>query len=202
MTVIRHELLRTIDDAVSALALALDDREDIIATTSFGYQSALLFFLLDAAKIKFRTIYISSALSVGGQEKQRNILDSLFSINLTHEDRQEWLSEVLAGRDFMGLEESERVSICRDLKREPLRQFIDESKANIWISGVRRDQTAHRKSLQFIEMTDFGVLRVAPMYKWSRVDASSILKFTGLPKNTDYIDYCKHNSHSECGLHL
>lgn len=190
-----------IDRTIKTLHHVLGGREDVISTTSFGYQSSLLFFLMSEAGVYHRCIYVSSQLTTGGQELQRGAIESLFDIDVTECDRTEWVTQALKGRSFFDLQDEERKNMCSELKRDPLKDFIREKQANIWMSGIRKDQSIRRSGLQFFETTDLGVIKIAPMYSWDKEDTQRIIKLLRLPINEDYVDFCKLNTSGECGLH-
>ena len=202
MAILRRDAIKTIETTTEALHFALSNRSDVITTTSFGYQSALLFYLLDAAGIKHGCLYVSSNLASGGQAKLQDELDALFGVNVTEVSRSDWVKEQLTGRDFLDVPEKEREALCSDLKKAPLKNFICEQGAGVWVTGIRRDQTKARQRAMFMSATDLGVVKVAPMFAWSKEDTRLILKACGLPVNNEYVDMCKLNSSLERGLHV
>ena len=190
-----------IDRTINALDVTLKGRDDTFMTTSFGYQSALLFYMLTEIDQKPKCLYVSSDLASGGVDEHARYLQETFDIDLRVVDRQHWLEEKLNGRSFIDLTESERRSICRELKRKPLKEFIDANTFKIWISGIRKDQSNLRKNVQYIEKTDLNVVKVSPLYSWTASEVRDFLQYTNLRPNTEYYDLCKENAFKECGLH-
>ena len=191
-----------LEKTINSLSFCLDGRNDVFVTTSFGYQSSLLFHILREFDISIKCFSIISPLSYGGIDEQKDYILNKYDIDLTEEDRTAWLNEQLEGRDFMMLEEEERRSICREMKRKPLIDFIKKNKFEIWISGIRRDQNENRKDIKFIEATDLDVLKISPLFSWTISDVREIMKASNLRTNDDYVDLCKLNSKMECGLHI
>ena len=72
----------------------------------------------------------------------------------------------------------------------------------IWISGIRKDQTKSRESIQFLEVTDLNVIKISPLFEWTTDDITKIIKSNKLKVNIDYTDLCKLNNARECGLHF
>lgn len=176
--------------------------ENIFITSSFGYQSALLFFLLEKINIPVNCLHISSELSYGGVDEQKDYILSNFDVSLTEVDRSSWLAEELNGRDFFSLDEFVRQDLCSRLKREPLQEYINLNNSEVWISAIRKDQTKAREAASFIKVTDFGVTKVSPFLLWTINDVNRVLKENNLRINTEYLDLCKLNEAEECGLHL
>lgn len=57
---------------------------------------------------------------------------------------------------FFTLDAGRRESICRNLKREPLLEYIKSKSFKIWISGIRGDQTETRGAVRFMSVTDLN----------------------------------------------
>ena len=191
-----------IDSTLSALDFALKGRNDFFLTTSFGYQSSLLFFLMAELGVSMSCLYVKSNLSSGGIEEQIDYAINKFDIDLTMVDRSDWLDTELRGQEFLTIEEQRREAICKNLKREPLLEYIKSHSFKIWISGIRKDQTDARSSIQFIDVTDLEVIKLSPLFAWSKLDVRNLLIDNDLKINSDYFDLCKFNESKECGLHF
>jgi len=193
---------KLIDTTLSALDFALKGRNDFFLTTSFGYQSSLLFFLMAELGVSMKCLYIKSSLSSGGIDEQIEYATNKFDIDLSMIDRSDWLENELQGQEFMSLEEHRREAICKNLKREPLLDYIKSHSYKIWISGIRKDQTDARSAIQFLDVTDLEVIKLSPLFAWSKLDVRNILIDNDLRINSDYFDLCKSNKSKECGLHF
>lgn len=194
-------MTKLIDKTLSSLEFSLMERNDFFITTSFGYQSSLLFFLMNELGVDFKCLYIKSDLAIGGVDQQMNYLTKKYKVELSVVDRNEWLESNLKGRDFMNLNLQERKNICKNLKREPLLNYIKENNLKIWISGIRKDQTKDREATQFLEVTDLNVIKISPLFSWSKTQAADLILDNGLRVNKEYNDLCKMNDTKECGLH-
>ena len=193
---------KLLDNTLASLEFSLSGRDDFFLTTSFGYQSALLFFLLSELGLSPECLFVKSRLASAGVSRQMDYISSNFDIKLHIVCRDDWLEEKLFSRDFMDLVESERREICKLLKRDPLLEFIKKNSFKIWLSGIRKDQTASRSRLDFLEVTDLNVIKISPMFNWSRQQTSDLLASNNLRCNGDYYELCKVNESMECGLHL
>jgi len=52
-----------------------------------------------------------------------------------------------------------------------------------------------------MEVTDLGVIKLSPLYDWSKSEVEDLMKSNNLQCNLDYFDFCKLNATKECGLH-
>ena len=187
---------------LTILSDVLEDRKDFFLTTSFGYQSSIIFLIFDMLGIVPDVVHIDNGLTKGDIKKHKNEIEKRFKFNYVHIDRREYVKQKLAGREFYSLAQSERANLCRTSKREPLKKYIDENKKTIWITGIRKSQTEHRKDTKFINSSDLNVVKVSPLAKLSDKDILEISKKYNLPVNENYFDLCKDNESKECGLHF
>jgi phosphoadenosine phosphosulfate reductase len=111
---------------------------------------------------------------------------------------------------------------CHINKVEPIQQFLQPG--DVWISGVRRDQTSIRKSMAPIETDARGIIRVHPMLDWTAKAVYDYIRNHELPRHPledqGYMSIgcvpCTHkysaegprggrwlgSKKTECGLHL
>ncbi len=193
---------KQVDNLIHCIELTLHDRDDVFFTTSFGYQSELLFYLLEKLNKKPKCLFIKSPLIKGDIEKHKSYILEKYCPDFYEVDRNDWILERLNGESFLNLDQETRDSICKSLKRGPLIDFIETYDCGVWVSGIRRDQTDSRSSIKYIETTDLGVIKVSPMFSWSNFEVKNIMKLLDLKTNLSYQDLCKFNESRECGLHL
>ncbi|MCP5198451.1 MAG: phosphoadenosine phosphosulfate reductase family protein [Gammaproteobacteria bacterium] len=87
-----------------------------------------------------------------------------------------------------------------DFKLEPFRRAFDELHPDLWLTGIRRGQTAYRDTLGIRSRGYGGVTRLAPLFEWTDADVAGYLARHALPDNHDYVDPTKPGSTLECGL--
>lgn len=89
----------------------------------------------------------------------------------------------------------------RQVKLEPFQRAIDELQPKIWFTGIRREETDFRKSLDILSFDNRGLLRVAPIFHWSEDQLQAYLEAHELPSPKHYFDPTKLYENAECGLH-
>lgn len=194
---------KKIDRCLDVLFICLEEREDFFVTSSFGRQSALLIDLVSKVRPDVTVVSIQSQLAYGGVDAQRDwMLKNYPNLNLKLINRSLAVQKYLANREFFDLEEKERSTLCRNLKRPPLRKFIRANEMQIWITGIRHGQTLTRNHANLINTTDLGVIKMAPLIDWTTKEVHEAIKFLALRENEEYIDLCKINDTKECGLHV
>lgn len=68
---------------------------------------------------------------------------------------------------------------CQIHKVEPMERALAGLRA--WVSGVRGDQTEHRKNLRLAEPGAGGILAIHPILHWTRADSQAYMQQHGLP---------------------
>ncbi|MDR0780910.1 MAG: phosphoadenosine phosphosulfate reductase family protein, partial [Pseudomonadales bacterium] len=71
----------------------------------------------------------------------------------------------------------------------------------IWLTALRREQTAFRQSLNIFTQDDKGTLKVAPLFFWTETQMRAYLAQHNLPNEDSYYDPTKALENRECGLH-
>ncbi len=101
------------------------------------------------------------------------------------------------------LDEPERhAAFTRAVKLEPFERAMEHFQPKLWLSGIRREETEHRRSLNVLSRDPRGMLKVAPIFHWSESDLDAYLKRHDLPDNPHYFDPTKVEAGRECGLHV
>jgi phosphoadenosine phosphosulfate reductase len=79
---------------------------------------------------------------------------------------------------------------------------MEEHQPDVWLTNLRKGQTAHRDSLDILSLSKDGVLKVSPFFHWSDEQLDGYLKDHQLPNEHNYFDPTKVLSNRECGIHI
>ena len=71
----------------------------------------------------------------------------------------------------------------------------------VWLTGIRQEETEHRKSLDIVSIDKRGIIKVAPIFYWSEEDVEDYMERHELPTCKHYFDPTKVHDGRECGLH-
>jgi len=99
------------------------------------------------------------------------------------------------------INDPEHEQFTEEVKLEPFRRAMKEIKPDLWITNLRSGQTAFRDSLDIINKTETGLLKISPFYFWSDIDLDGYMKENKLINEYDYYDPTKVDEKRECGLH-
>jgi len=73
---------------------------------------------------------------------------------------------------------------CHLRKVAPMQQALRRYRA--WITGIRRDQTVHRRGVRVLEPQPGGLLKINPLAHWTRQDAQAYIRRHNLPAHPLY----------------
>jgi phosphoadenosine phosphosulfate reductase len=89
----------------------------------------------------------------------------------------------------------------RQVKLEPFSQALEDLQPEVWVSGIRREETDFRKTLDILSIDNRGILKVAPIFYWSEQQLEAFMAAYQLPSCRHYFDPTKVEDNRECGLH-
>lgn len=88
------------------------------------------------------------------------------------------------------------------MKLEPFQRGMKELAPTVWITALRKVQNPNRAGLDVVSHdTNFGALKVSPVFHWTDAQMEAYLAQHGLPNEWDYFDPAKADEKRECGLH-
>ena len=100
-----------------------------------------------------------------------------------------------------GIDNPRHGEFTEQVKLEPFRRAMAETKPDVWFTNLRKGQTAHRNTLNILSLSKDGVLKVSPFYHWSVGQLDMYLQERNLPNEHRYFDPTKVLENRECGLH-
>ena len=174
-----------------------------IATTSMGRNAAVMLHLVSEVDKSVPTIWVDTGYNLRDTYvvAERLIRDlqvdmHVYSPQMTSERR----NAIMGGIPTVD-EEERHQEFTRQVKLEPFAQALEEFKPEIWLTGIRSEETEHRKSLDIVSMDNRGIIKVAPIFYWSEDDVEDYMEKFELPSCRHYFDPTKVHDGRECGLH-
>jgi phosphoadenosine phosphosulfate reductase len=182
------ELLRAFDAAdapsrLTGLVAAAPGR--IVFTTSFGLEDQVLTHLIASAKLPVEIVTLDTGrlfpeVYALWEETERRYGVMIRPFYPRHEAielyvRQNGINGFYNSRDA-------RKSCCEIRKVEPLGRAL--AGADIWITGLRADQSAARGGVQLAEAdAERGLIKFNPLLDWSRERALALAEAEAIPLN-------------------
>lgn len=182
---------------------AVDQGEPIIMSTSFGPNSAALLHLVSQVAPDLPVIWVDSGYNLRDTYVVAEEIIERLKLNMkiyVPEVTSERLNILMGG--IPTLDEPEKhAEFTRIVKLDPFERALKELDPKIWISGIRQGDTEFRKSLDVLSYDKRGILKVAPIFRWTDEDLNNYMAEHELPSCRHYFDPTKVESGRECGLH-
>jgi len=189
--------------AVEVVAWALDLGRRTVATTSMGRNAAVMLHLVSQVDKSVPTIWVDTGYNLRDTYvvAERLIRDlevniQVYSPVVTSERR----NALMGGIPTVD-EEERHQEFTRQVKLEPFERALQDFQPEIWLTGIRRDETAHRKTLDIVSLDGRGIVKVAPIFYWSDEEVEEYMERFDLPTCKHYFDPTKVHDGRECGLH-
>lgn len=100
-------------------------------------------------------------------------------------------------------DEAAHNQFTQEVKLEPFARAFSHYRPDLWITGIRKDQTEHRANLNILTLdSQFNCLKVAPFFHWPKNKVENYMREHDLPIVVDYFDPTKVLENRECGLQL
>lgn len=195
----------TLRDAKAAdiVAWALGLGHNAIATTSMGRNAAVMLHLVSQVDKSVPTIWVDTGYNLRDTYvvAERLIRDlevniHVYSPQMTSERR----NAIMGGIPTVD-EEARHQEFTRQVKLEPFERALQEFQPEIWLTGIRREETELRKSLDIVSTDGRGIIKVAPLFYWTEDDVEDYMTRYELPTCKHYFDPTKVHDGRECGLH-
>lgn len=182
---------------------ALTQNAPTIATTSMGRNAALMLHLVSQLDSTVPTIWVDTGYNLRDTYivAERLIRDleldiHVYSPQMTSERR----NAIMGGIPTID-EEERHTAFTEQVKLEPFNRALQDFQPRIWLTGIRREETQHRKSLDIVSRDNRGIIKVAPIFYWSEDEVEDYMAEHQLPTCRHYFDPTKVADGRECGLH-
>lgn len=174
-----------------------------IATTSMGRNAAVMLHLVSEIDKSVPTIWVDTGYNLRDTYvvAERLIRDLDLDIHVyTPTMTSERRNAIMGGIPTVD-EEERHQEFTRQVKLEPFARALEDFQPEIWLTGIRREETELRKSLNIVSLDGRGILKVAPLFYWSEDDVEDYMARFNLPTCKHYFDPTKVHDGRECGLH-
>lgn len=202
LTDINQQLATASPQAIIEWALAQDG--NTLVTTNFGPHEAAILHLVSELQPSMPVVCIDHGYNTTETYQVAHELTQRLGLNMqmyTPRISRRYREVNLGG--VPDIDELERhTQFTEEVTLEPFRRAFAELKPNIWLTSIRKEQTAHRASLDVVTYdSNMQCLKVAPFFNSSELDMEEYLVSHDLPIVEDYFDPTKLLGNRECGLH-
>lgn len=200
LDVLNAQLRDATPQEIIGFALALNKKA--IATTSFSPNSGGLLHMLSQQQQDLPVIWVDGGYNTRDAYLTADKLISGLSLNM-----KIYTPEITSARRdaLMGIPTGDDPELhkefSRQVKVEPFNRAMTQWSPEVWFSGIRREETEFRKSLDILSYDARGILRVAPLFHWTEEQLEAYMENQQLPSCKRYFDPTKLNDGAECGIH-
>jgi len=155
------------------------------ATSSFGPESGVLLSLIGKIAPETPVLFLETGFHFPETLEYKERLTKIFGLRAVVDlkadpVRRAKLIEYYQGKPY----EANPDLCCQINKVEPLDVALEGYRA--WMSGIRRHQTDHRKSIRIVEEYEGGVYKISPLANMTSRDAWWYLKENQIPMHPLY----------------
>ena len=152
----------------------------LFSTSSFQTHSVVLLHILSQTDRSIPVYFINTGYHFPETVAYRDKIVDLLGINLKdiYSDVPRNMQKDAAGRLFFA---SDPDFCCHLNKVQPLDTILPMY--DVWINGVRADQSAVRKAMKVEQPAKYGVVRFHPMLDWNSRAIEKYLKEHKLPRH-------------------
>jgi phosphoadenosine phosphosulfate reductase len=176
----------------------------VIATTSFAPNAAAMLNVVVEADNKIPVVWVDSGYNVPDTYRVAEVIMDKLKPNMQIYVPQ-WTAErrnaIMGGIPHPDDDPEVHEEFTRQVKLEPFQKALDDLQPEVWVSGIRREETEFRKSLDILSIDNRGILKVAPFFYWSEDQVQEYMDSNELPSCRHYFDPTKVEDGRECGLH-
>ena len=155
--------------------------EEVILSTSFGIQSAVMLHLVTRVRPEIPVIFVDTGYLFPETYEFADELQERLGLNLKVYGplRTAARQEALDGKRWeQGLESLEAYNL--ENKVEPMNRALQELGARAWISGLRRVQASSRSKLQVVQQQK-RTTKIHPIVDWSEKEVYEYMRDNDLP---------------------
>lgn len=183
---------------------AIDLKKNIFASTSFSPNSAALLHMVTKVEPDMPVVWVDSGYNVADTYRvaekimqQLHLNMRIYIPQITAERR----NALMGGIPHPDDDEALHKEFARQVKLEPFELARKDLQGEVWITGIRRDETEFRKTLDIVTIDSNGLIKVAPLFYWTNEQLALYMEQHDLPSPRHYFDPTKVIDGRECGLH-
>src|SRR5690606_3482598 len=176
----------------------------VFASTSFSPNSAGLLHMVKQIAPDMPVVWVGSGYNLPDAYRTAEKIIAELQLDIRvyiPEMTAERRNALMGGIPHPDDDEALHREFTRQVKLEPFQRALNDLKGEIWITGIRQQETEFRKSLDILTLDDRGLLRVAPIFYWTEDQLQAYVDAYNLPSCRHYFDPTKVIDGRECGLH-
>lgn len=190
-------------DAEKLVEWALGLGKTAICTTNFRPFEAVILHMVTRVKPDTQVIWMDNGYNTEATYKFADEVTKLLDLNLkTYLPLRSRAHREAVDGPVPALDDPRHAAFTEEVKLEPFARALREAAPQVWFTALRASDTAVRAQMDPVSINPDGLIKVAPLLRWSSKELYQYLVQHNLPNNFDYFDPTKGEENRECGLHL
>ena len=185
-----------VGEARLVLELALETGRRPFVSTKFGPDSAVFLHFVTRRAPRIPVVWIETGYETRATRRFAERTAERLDLDL----------HVFRPQDHVfrappTLDDPDHPAFVEEVKLAPFRRALATLDADVWLSSIRRYQSAHRDGTTTFRTLGSGVLKVSPLLGWSAGTIERYAREHDLERGPDAFDPTKGEPFRECGLH-
>lgn len=189
-------------EAIAAWALQRAARP--MVSTSFGVHAAAMLHLAARLRPDVAVVWIDTGFNTPDTYRHAELLTRaleldlrVYAPDLTRARVEAALGGVPAPEDS-----GRHRTFSVDVKLRPFERALRELRPDVWLTGIRAEETDWRRQQAAVSRGPNGILKVAPFFTVTEAEVEAYMRRYSLPFGDPlHYDPAKARPHRECGLH-
>jgi len=183
-----NSMFETSDPAKIIAWAAAQYGDDLVMSSSFGAESAMLLHMASQVLPRIRVIMIDTGFlfpeTWQHMEDLRRRLDLNVWVYRTRNDPIAWLHH--AGEENPNWRKDVD-ACCAANKIEPMERAMKDLTPRTWLRGIRRNQSAARRNVEFVSWSSrYNCFAISPLLNWTGREIFAYMKKHDLPYHPLY----------------
>ncbi len=173
-----------------------------MVTTSFGKHAAVLLDIVTRVRPDVPVVWVDHGFNTRATYQFAHDLIAALDLNIqifAPSHSSAWITASLGGVPDIG--DPQHAEFTRRVKLEPFDRALSTITPDVWLTGIRSEETSLRASLETLSLDGRGILKAAPLLAWQEAEMDAYLATHNLPSESNYFDPTKGIEGRECGLH-
>ncbi len=180
---------------------AIKNSEKAVVTTNFRPYEVAILHAVSEVKNDITVIWCDTGYNTPNTYKHADYLIDRLGLNIDLYVPKQTTAYRDVSMGIPQIDDPRHTEFTEQVKLEPFRRAMAVHKPDVWLTNLRKGQTALRDSLDILSLSKDGVLKVSPFYHWTDTQLDAYLEEKNLPNEHKYFDPTKVLENRECGLH-
>lgn len=156
---------------------------DLLMSSSFGAESAVLLHMATRVRPNIRIIFVNTGYLFPETHRFMEELRVRFDLNVwNYRTRNDPIAYLRAAGEENPAWRKDVDACCAANKNEPFERAMKELTPKAWLRGIRRNQSSLRKDKKFVEWSPrYNCHAISPLLNWGAREMHAYLKAHDLP---------------------